>query len=199
MTSIRLILNRTALGGLLLAGGCGYLGAASVTPPAVLMEGRLATTLQQAEREAGASRFGVADRLLSAFAETHADTPEAVETNYWRALFKLDPTNLTATPGDAIALLDAYLGSSTTVAHAASATALRRSALALSRAALVAAAPAVAPSAAPSAPEPRSEPRPDTRAADKARDEELQRLKEELAKANAELERIKKRLSQPNP
>ncbi|NUS34720.1 MAG: hypothetical protein HOQ17_16870, partial [Gemmatimonadaceae bacterium] len=32
-----------------------------------------------------------------------------------------------------------------------------------------------------------------------ANTEEVQRLKEELAKANAELERIRKRLSQPNP
>jgi hypothetical protein len=32
-----------------------------------------------------------------------------------------------------------------------------------------------------------------------ARDEEMQRLKDELSKANAELERIRKRLSQPNP
>jgi len=38
-------------------------------------------------------------------------------------------------------------------------------------------------------------PKPD----DKAKDEELQRVKDELAKANAELERIKRRLTQPKP
>ena len=32
---------------------------------------------------------------------------------------------------------------------------------------------------------------------DRARDEEIQRLKDELAKANAELERIKRRLAKP--
>jgi len=34
---------------------------------------------------------------------------------------------------------------------------------------------------------------------DKARDDELARLREELSRANAELERIKRRLAQPKP
>jgi hypothetical protein len=195
MTSTRVILSRVALGGLLLADGCGYLRAANATPPVAPMEGQLTVTLRQAEREASASRFGMADRLLSDFADTHANLPEAVETSYWRAVFKLDPANQTASPRDAIALLDAYLASGTFVAHPASAASLRRGALALSRVATVAAAPA----AAPASPAGRTDARPDARADDKSRDDEVQRLKEELAKANAELERIKKRLSQPNP
>ena len=43
------------------------------------------------------------------------------------------------------------------------------------------------------------EPKAESRADEKARDEEITRLKEELSKANAELERIKRRLAQPNP
>ena len=196
MISIRMILSRAVLGALLLAGGCSYLRAANATPPVAPMEGQLTATLQQAEREVSASRFGVADRLLSDFAETHANLPEAIEAGFWRALFKLDPTNQTASPRDAIALLDSYLNSGTTVAQPGSALSLRRVALALSRAATLASAP---PAGAPSAPGAGTDARPDVRANDKARDDELQRLKDELAKANAELERIKKRLSQPNP
>ena len=194
MISPRTIPSRAALGMLLLVGGCGYLRTANATPAAP-MEGQLTSTLQQAEREASAARFGVADRLLSEFADTHATAAEAVETAYWRAVFKLDPSNQTASPRDAIALLDAYLSTGAPVAHPASAMSLRRSALALTRAATVASAPPAA--AAP--PAVSADPRPDSKPSDKARDDEVQRLKEELAKANAELERIKKRLSQPNP
>jgi hypothetical protein len=189
MTMIGSSVARAALASLLLAGGCAQLRAANATP-AVPMEGKLTATLQQAEREASALRFGMADRLLADFAETHANTPEAMETAYWRALFRLDPSNQTASPRDAIALLDSYLGSSVAIAHPGSATALRRAAAALDRPAAVASGP-VTSGAAPS----RAEARPD----DKSRDEEVQRLKDELAKATAELERIKKRLSQPNP
>ena len=189
MTMIRSSVARAALGTLLLAGGCAQLRAANATPSAP-MEGQLTATLQQAEREASALRFGMADRLLSDFADTHANTAEAVETSYWRALFRLDPSNQTATPRDAIVLLDSYLGSAVTIAHRGSATALRRAAAALDRPAVAVSRPAT-PGAAPA--------RTDAKADDKSRDEEVQRLKEELAKATAELERIKKRLSQPNP
>ena len=193
MTMIRSSVARAALGGLLFASGCAQLRAANATPPAP-MEGQLTATLQQAEREASALRFGMADRLLSDFADTHANTAEATETTYWRALFRLDPSNQTATPHDAIVLLDSYLGSRVAIAHQGSATALRRAAAALDRPAVVVSSPAT-PGAAPGAVPARAE----AKADDKSRDEEVQRLKEELAKATAELERIKKRLSQPNP
>jgi hypothetical protein len=189
MTTTRSRLAHAALAGLLLAGGCAQLRAANATPPAA-MDGQLTATLQQAEAETTLSRYGVADRLLAAFAETHANTPEAVETQYWRALFKLDPANQTATPRDAIVLLDGYLGASVTIAHRGSASGLRRAAVALDRTQPVVAAspaPQATPAAGSAAP------------ADKSRDEEVQRLRDELAKATAELERIRRRLSQPNP
>src|SRR5258705_6541243 len=157
MISIRMILSRAVLGALLLAGGCSYLRAANATRPVAPMEGQLTATLQQAEREVSASRFGVADRLLSDFAETHANLPEAIEAGFWRALFKLDPTNQTASPRDAIALLDSYLNSGTTVAHPGSAISLRRGAPALGRAPALAPRP---PPAAPPGPGARTHPRP---------------------------------------
>ena len=181
---------------LLFTAGCAQLRAANASPAP--MEGKLSASLQQAEREVSSSRFGVADRALADFALGHPNTPEAVETAYWRALFMLDPANQTASRRDAIAMLDSYLNAPIAVMHRGAATTLRRIAAALDRPVPVAA--ANPPSPAPSQrAEAKADTKADTKAEDKSRDEEVQRLKEELAKANAELERIKKRVAQPNP
>jgi hypothetical protein len=185
----------SALVALLVTAGCSQLRAANASPAP--MEGKLSASLLQAEREVNASRFGVADRVLVDFAEGHPNTPEAIETAYWRALFMLDPANQTASRRDAIAMLDSYLNSPVVVMHRGGATTLRRIAVALDRPVPVAA--ANPPSPAPARAEPRADTKADTKAEDKSRDEEVQRLKDELAKANAELERIKKRVAQPNP
>lgn len=192
MIPTRFILTRAALAALLFGGGCAQLRAASASPPAP-MEGQLTATLQQAEQAAQQGKFGVADRLLVDFAERFPNTPEALETGYWRAVFVLDPANATAGPRDAIALLDAYLAAPVIVAHRGAAAALRRIAGSLDRPRVAAAAPA--PSAGCTCADAKSE----TKGGDPSRDEEVQRLKSELAKANAELERIKRRLAQPNP
>ena len=184
MTIFRTIFRMTAVAALAAAGGCAHLRAAT-TGPVLPMDGQLTATLRQADSEAVGMRFGVADRLLAEFAETHPNTPEALETAFWRAVFKLDPTNQTATRRDALALLDSYLDGNTVVAHRGAALALRRVATP-ERPVAVAPAPEAAPGAAPAA----------TPAASA---EEVQRLRDELAKAKAELERIRKRLSQPNP
>jgi len=184
-----------ALAALLLTAGCAQLRAANATPAP--MEGKLSASLLQAEREVNSSRFGVADRVLVDFAEGHPNTAEAVETAYWRALFMLDPANQTASRRDALAMLDSYLNSPVVVMHRGSASTLRRIATALDRPAPVAA--ANPPSPAPARADPKADTKVDTKAEDKSRDEEVQRLKDELAKANAELERIKKRVAQPNP
>jgi hypothetical protein len=149
-------------------------------PPAPDIQNEWATTLAQADREVLASRFGVADKLLADFTAKYAKTSEGYEATFWRALYKLDPTNSTATPHDAAALLDAYLASSLTVPHRGAATTLRRIAGVLDKPS------AVTVAGAPSAPT-------------ASRDEELARVKDELAKANAELERIKRRVATPKP
>jgi len=191
MTLTRHIPALLLLGALALSSGCAQLRAANATPPSP-MEGQLTATLRQADMEAVALRFGVADRLLAEFAESHPGTPEAAETAFWRAVFKLDTANQTSTRRDALALLDAYLTGPTTVAHRGAALALRHAVTTPDRpASTVATAPAT-PSSTPAS---GADAKPD----DKSRDEEVQRLRAELAKANAELERIRKRLSQPNP
>jgi hypothetical protein len=168
--------------GLLALSACGPFHGGSRGPD---LQNEWATTLAYADREVLATRFGVADKLLADFAERHAKTSEGYEATFWRALYKLDPTNGTATPHDAAVLLDAYLASSLTVPHRGAATTLRRVAGVLDKP------PAVAAAGVPTAPA--------STASDKARDEELVKVKEELAKANAELERIKRRVATPKP
>lgn len=163
-------------------GGCGLLHHAA---PVTAVESEWSATMAQVDREVLATRFGVADRLLSDFADRHPNTSDGYEATFWRALYKLDPSNATASPREAATLLDSYLASSLTAPHRSAATTLRRIATTLDR-------PAVATSGASS-----GTAQPST--GDKARDDELARVKDELAKANAELERIKRRVASPKP
>jgi hypothetical protein len=176
---------RTFCVGVLLLTACAQLGVRGAAAPPSLQDEWLSARTQ-VEREVLASRFGAADKLLTDFATRHPNTVEASETAFWRALYKLDPTNQTGTPREAIVLLDGYLNASLAAPHRGAATALRRVATVLDRPPTVVAAPA------PSAPS-------GAKADDKARDEELARVKDELSKANAELERIKRRVAAPKP
>jgi hypothetical protein len=142
--------------------------------------------VSQASQEANAGRYGVADKLLTDFTARYPASSEAGESMYWRAIYKLDPSNPNSSARDAGLLLDTYL-SNGSVPHRAEATTLRRLASVLEGRSN--AAPAQA-SARPAPTEPST-------ATDKLKDDEIARLKDELAKANAELERIKKRLAQP--
>jgi TolA-binding protein len=171
-------------------------------PPAPTAREELATTVTRASQEVLASRYGIADKLLADFALQHPATPEGAEASYWRALYKLDPANQTATPRDAAALLDAYLADATTAEHRAEATTLRRIATSLDRSAVASTAPATAsptPTTTTGTQAPAAPGAPAATPNDRARDEELQRLRDELAKANAELDRIRRRLAQPKP
>jgi len=123
---------------------------------------------------------------------------------YWSAVANLDPRTRSGTLDAAIANLDAYLASPYGKKHESEATALRamaRNSIQLARleAALTqarASAPSVAVADTPSAkPEPKQRADSDSKGRDQELVKEVQRLKDELAKANDELERIKKRLA----
>jgi hypothetical protein len=133
--------------------------------------------------DANESRTSEADRELAAFAQRYPGSPEASEVTYWRALFKLDPSNAAAVR-ESITMLESYLASAPAGTHRTEAGVLRRLGLALEqRNAALAVVPPV----------------PTARPEDKARDEEIARLRDELSKANAELERIRRRLARPRP
>lgn len=129
------------------------------------------------------SALPTADKALTDFARRFPGAPEAAEVPYWRALLRLDPANPVALR-EALAMLESYLASAPSGTHRTEAATLRRLGVALEQrnAALAAIPPAVVP-------------RPD----DKAREDEMQRLRDELAAANAELDRIRRRLARPRP
>lgn len=167
-------------------------------------------TLHRAQALANAGQFAAADSMLGRFADRHQGSNEAIETAYWRALFKLDPSNRDVSVQTALASLDGYLADNRPRQHIVEANTLRRTAAqleALNKMAASASAQAKdASSAAKDAKAVAADAKADARAADAnanatvdAKDAEIKRLRDELAKANAELERIRKRLSQPPP
>jgi predicted RNase H-like nuclease (RuvC/YqgF family) len=159
------------------------------------------STLERAQYTAAQGRFDSADSILARFAAQYAGSREALETAYWRAVFKLDPLNRTESLAPAMALLDSYLGDTRARDHAIEATSLRRIATQLD--ALNTRATATVATAPRETREPTSSVRPPAEqrpATDQsASDAEIKRLKDELAKANAELERIRRRLMRPPP
>lgn len=163
------------------------------------------TALPIARAYASDGKFDAADSVLANFAMRFPGTQNALETAYWRAVFKMDPTNSHASMAMASSALDAYLANNGPREHVSEAMVMRRIAgqlEALSRLAASAMTPAkdgssVAANARAQAADANAraaESKTDTPASSEA---EIKRLKDELAKANAELDRIRKRLSIP--
>ena len=150
-------------------------------------------TLTAAQLAAGQSRFDDADYILTAFSQRHPNAPESREVNFWRALFRLDPANTHASTSLARENLQAYLSDSSLVLHRTEAIILRSVAGAMDSLQRRADSTAHAADAA----------KMDAAAASVAQNADLQkenqRLKDELDKRTAELERIKKRLSERKP
>lgn len=137
----------------------------------------------RAQTEARESRLGIADRVLSDFAQRFPGSPEAAEVTYWRALYKLDAANA-ANSAEAVALLDSYLATTPFALHRTEAITLRRLAAELG---IRSASPVLQPVV------------PAVRPEDKAHEEEDARIRDDLAKSQAELARIKRRLARPKP
>jgi valyl-tRNA synthetase len=163
-----------------------------------------------AQARAASGEFASADSILARYATRHPGTRETLETTYWRAVFKADPTNPNGSAPQAVTSLDAYLRDLRPRDHIAEAQTLRRTVAridSLSRAAEATtvqvktasdeAANAKAAVAGAKADANKADASATAAAADK--DAEIKRLKDELAKANAELDRIRKRLSSPPP
>lgn len=194
---------RRALAFLLLASSvsCAWLRPNHAAPPRADRE--WPPTLAIAQAYAARGEFGAADSALSSFAARFPGSAEALETAYWRAVYKLDPSNRDLSLESAIASLDGYLADTRPHQHTAEARTLRRIAGELDRLNRLAG-NALAQqikdvNAAPATRVGANEPRPDApkAAPDTAAQDEIKRLKDELAKANAELERIRRRLAQP--
>jgi hypothetical protein len=126
-------------------------------------------------------RYAAADSILASFAALYPGTPEADETAFWRALLRADPALPTDSVSQVIGALDAYLTGERAPHRVEAAVVRRLLALVDSLRTANAAQHAAA------------------EARDKSRDEEVNRLKEELQRSQAELERIKRRLGTPRP
>ena len=159
-------------------------GQPHLADPAVSAHEDFVAALLQSNDAAAAGNYGTADKLLADFGLLHVASSDANEALYWRALYKLDPANPTASNRDAGVLLDTYIATGA-VRRRTEALSLKRIANALEARATVVTNVAAVPAAKPD------------QAAEHAKDEEITRLKDELSKATAELDRIKRRLAKP--
>jgi hypothetical protein len=163
------------------------------------------TALPIARAYASEGKFDSADSVLADFAVRYSGTPNALETAYWRAVFKMDPTNPRASMPVAASALDAYLADTRPREHVSEATVMRRiagqleglSRLAASAMTQAKDANSVATNAKAQAADANARAEAAKADAPPSAETEIKRLKDELAKANAELDRIKKRLSIP--
>ena len=197
---------RLALLGMLLS----MTACVSVRPPSFLQipsDRDWGPTLARARQLASEGRGAQADSVLAQFAAAYPAAPQAVEASYWRALLNLRAPAPNSATIAAIPLLQTYLAAGPTTEHWMEAEALLRAAsrvdtLTRMAATYVSRGEVATDLATATAKAVDANAKADAKtvAADtKAQDEEIKRLKDELAKANTELERIRKRLSSPPP
>ena len=166
---------------LALFGAC----AARASQPAPSVQDVWLDSFVEAQQLAAEGRVAGADSALARFVIAHPQSPEATETLYWRAILALDPANRVTGPADAIRMLDAYLATPS-VTRTMEAASLRRTAQVLdSLGRSLTSARATADSLSGAVKAMTTTP------------EETAKLKDELAKTQAELERIRRRLSNP--
>ena len=171
------------LGAVLLSAACAHVRKSA--EPTVRSEWD--ATLAAARLAADSGKYDSADKALANFISLHNGSHEATEAIFWRGLFKVDPSNKNGSLSAGISTFDAYLASDSASWHRSVAVVLRRTA-ALAQSLKIATTPQTpATTVTP----------PTDKDAMKSRDEEIASLRDQLAKANAELERIKKRLANP--
>lgn len=167
-------------GGLALFSGCSSAKPVSSRPvPVAAYEEALGSAYDRAR----AGDYSGADRILADYALKAKGTDEAREIPFWRALYMVDPSNKKSSIAEGIRALDIYLATPDTRLYRPQAVILRRTAQSVQ----------ALRTAAEAAPRQNGK---DTVYV--TREEEIASLKDQLAKANAELDRIKKRLANPS-
>ncbi len=157
---------------------CGKPSSAAAPPPPAA---EFATSIEAARQKVDAGDYAAADRILSDYSLRHQGTAEAREISFWRAMYLVDPANRTASIPQGIRALDIYLATDGAIWYRPQAEVLRRTALVIQQ--------------VRQAQMPKQINGRDTVFI--SREEEVAALRDQLAKANAELERIKKRLANP--
>jgi hypothetical protein len=123
--------------------------------------------------------------------------PAGADSLYWKAVNHLDAANQRGSLDTAVLALDAYLAGGTTQPHRQEALVLRQ--LARDSRQLARVEGLLRLARTDSTPQRSNTGEAELRRRDEESVKEIQRLKEELAKANEELERIRKRLAAPKP
>ncbi len=159
-------------------------------PPAA---GEWIYVLGSAKEAAAEGRYSDADRALQDFMLAYAGAPEAREAAYWRALLTLDPANRGGDTRSAEKQLEEYLRDTASTLHRTEALTLDRLASLIDS---LGRTHRISISSSDAARAEQAE-KADQREAELQK--EIQRLKEQLDKATAELERVKKRLSEKTP
>jgi len=157
------------------------------------------STLAEARQFVKGGDYRSADRLLTQYSERNSGSREGREILFWRALYRLDPNNKSGSLAAGISGLDAYIAADSTGWYVQEAGVLKRTAVVAEVQRLTTPSPASGPRLTTASP--ASGPRdPEAR----SREEEVIALRDELARktteletANAELERIKRRLANP--
>ena len=137
-------------------------------------------TVAAAEKRAEAGDYTGADRILSDYAVKSRGTQDATEISFFRALYMIDPQNKASSMEEGIRALNIYLNSGAKK-YRGEALILKRTAQTVMSLRTVAVTPKVVGR--------------DTVYV--TREDEIAALRDQLAKANAELDRIKKRLANP--
>ena len=138
--------------------------------------------IDAASKRVEAGDYIGADRILAQFAMDNKGSPEAQEIPFWRALYMVDPSNKNASVGEGLKAIDIYLSNPAAKWYRPQALVVKRTATALQslrnqqQTAKVVGRDTVYVT----------------------REDEIAALKDQLAKANAELDRIKKRLANPS-
>ena len=141
-----------------------------------------ASVLSTAEKRVEAGDYSGADRILADYSLKAKGDAGAAEIAFFRALYMVDPNNRNASMAEGVRALDIYLTTSKVKRYRIEALVLKRTAQAV-----------LALRSAQQAPRLAGR---DTVFVN--REDEIAALKDQLTKANAELERIKKRLANPS-
>lgn len=155
--------------------------AATVAVPSPPPEPPWARTAAAVQAAVDSGQFSTADSILAAFELVERDTPDASESAFWRAMLRADPRNPAFEPAEARRGIEVYLAAPNPRRRTEAGVMLRMLELSDS----LRAAQAAQRSAA--------------EARDRARDEEVQKLRDDLQRTQAELDRIKKRLGPAKP
>lgn len=166
-----------------ISAGCARARTPDLSPAASTATSDWPIALTAAIRSADSANYTGAERTLVDFGSKHPNSLESRESLFWRALYRLDPANRSGSLQDGIAMLDRYLADSAGLQYRSEAVVVRRIAVAAHNSRLA-----------------QGTVNPGSAARDtvlRSRDDEVATLREQLAKANAELERIKRRLANP--